>query len=116
EPCRILSAERRGRGGSPMIRLPIIYPDSSHATAVTVSRNELVLEPVRVLDGRWCIRRSGRLVPASADDVDAFVMPDHTVTDGVGEWKRLSKYLADRGLVVPGDRDALGDASRRPLG
>ena len=65
---------------------------------------------VRILDQRWCVRRDGRLVPADADEFDAFVMPDKTVTDGIGEWKRLSRYLADRGLVVPGDRDAIAAA------
>jgi|GEM_PF-6518477 len=34
------------------------------------------------------------------------------VTDGFHTWTRLSKYLADRGLVVPGDRDAIGDLLR----
>ena len=77
-----------------MIRLPFVHPESSHATAVTIAAGELHLEPVRVLDGRWCVRR------------------DHTVTDGVSQWKRLSVYLADRGLVAPGDRDALGGALR----
>lgn len=93
-----------------MIRLPMIHPESSHATAVTISRGEMALEPVRILDQRWCVRRDGRLVPADADEFDAFVMPDKTVTDGIGEWKRLSRYLADRGLVVPGDRDAIAAA------
>ena len=95
-----------------MNRLPIIHPESSHATAVTISRGELVLEPVRILDGRWCVRRDGSLVPADPDKFDAFVMERGEVTDGFHTWTRLSKYLADRGLVVPGDRDAIGDALR----
>jgi len=95
-----------------MIRLPIIHPESSYATAVTLSRNKLVLEPIRIFNGQWCVRRGGQPVPASADEIDAFILPDHTVTDGVGEWARLSKFLADRGLVVPGDRDTIGDALR----
>lgn len=95
-----------------MKRLPTIQPHSSHATAVMISRNEMYLEPIRILNDQWCVRRAGRLVPISADEVDAFIMPDHTVTDGIGEWARLSKYLADRGLVVPGDRDAIGDLLR----
>jgi len=95
-----------------MIRLPIIFEDTSHATALNISRGQLHLEPVRILDGRWCVRRDGRLVPADPDEFDAFVMSDKTVTDGATEWKRLSRYLVDHGLVVPGDRDSIGDALR----
>lgn len=93
-----------------MNQLPFIQPESSHATAVTISRGEMHLEPVRILNGQWCIRRDGHLVPANPDKIDGFVMPDKTVDDGVSQWRRLSRYLADRGLVVPGDRDAIAAA------
>lgn len=95
-----------------MIRLPIIYDDTGYATAVAISRGEMVLEPVRIKDGIWHVRRDGRLVLADPDEFDAFVMERGEVTDGFHIWKRLSRYLANRGLVAPGDRDALGDALR----
>lgn len=93
-----------------MTRLPIIHPESAYATAVTIAAGELHLEPVRILDGRWCIRRNGRLIPVEPGDVDAFVLPRGTVDDGHGEWKRLSRWLADHDLVVPGDRDTIAAA------
>ena len=95
-----------------MRRLLMIHPESSYATAVSISTNELVLEPVRILNGEWCVRRDGRLVPAAADDDDAFVLHDRSVDDGAALWPKLSHFLRDRGVFVPGDRTVLGDAER----
>lgn len=95
-----------------MKRLPTIYPDTSFATAITITRGELHLEPARIKDGQWCVRRDGRLVPAVPDEFDAFIMERGEVTDGYQTWTRLSHYLRDRGLAVRGDREALGDLLR----
>lgn len=95
-----------------MRRLPTIHEDTSFATALTITRGELHLEPARIKDGQWCVRRDGRLVPADPADHDAFVMERGEVTDGLYTWRRLSHYLANRNLVVPGEREALGDLLR----
>ncbi|RIK86608.1 MAG: hypothetical protein DCC69_06600 [Hyphomicrobiales bacterium] len=95
-----------------MKRLPIIYEDTSFATALTITRGEMFLEPARIWNGEWHVRRDGRLVPAVAGEFDAFIMERGEVTDRYQTWTRLSRYLADRGLVVPGDREALGDLLR----
>lgn len=95
-----------------MKRLPIIYEDTSFATAITITRGEMVLEPVRIKDGKWHVRRDRQLIPVEPGDVDALITDDWRVDDGSQSWKRLSHYLRDRGLVVPGDREALGDLLR----
>lgn len=95
-----------------MKRLPIIYEDTSFATALTITRGEMFLEPARIWNGEWHVRRDGRLVPAVPGEFDTFIMERGEVTDGYQTWTRLSRYLADRGLVVPGEREALGDLLR----
>jgi len=95
-----------------MERLPHLHASSSYATAITVEAGALHLEPVRVLDDRWCLRRNCRLIPVEPSDADAFIMPDGTVDDGIGLWPRTSAYLADRGVYVPGGGDVLAAAER----
>lgn len=95
-----------------MIRLPVIHNETSHATAIVVVGRELVLEPARVWNDRWHVRQDRRLVLASADDYDAFILNNRIVTDGVNEWTRLSYFLRDRNLFVPGDSGVLADAER----
>lgn len=96
-----------------MIRLPIVHPETSHATAVRVVGRELEFEPVRVWNDIWCVRRDGRLVPADPADHDAFLLGSYrVVSDGVHEWRSLSHWLKDRGLFVPGDGGTLADAER----
>jgi len=96
-----------------MIRLPVIHNETSHATAVRVAGRELVLEPVRVWNDIWCVRRDGRLVPADPADHDAFLLGSYRiVSDGVREWSGLGHWLKDMGLYVPGDGGTLADAER----
>lgn len=95
-----------------MRRLPIIHPESSFATAISISADQLVLEPVPILNGEWCVRRGGRLVPIQPEDADAFILPDRTIDDGVGLWKRLGHFLRDREVFVPGDGTTLATAEQ----
>ena len=89
-----------------MKRLPFIHDDVGYATAVTISRDEMILEPVRIKDGAWHVRRAGRLIPLEPGDVDVLVTDRGEVTDGYHTWKRLTHFLRDRGVRVPGDFDA----------
>lgn len=89
-----------------MKRLPFIHDDVGYATAVIISREEMILEPVRIWNGAWHVRRDGRLTPLKPGDADALVTDRGEVTDGYHTWKRLTHFLRDRGVRVPGDFDA----------
>lgn len=83
--------------------IPRLERNSSMATAVTVERNGFALEPVRVLDGAWVVRRDGRLVPLDliAPEPDALILIDGRVLDCAHrQWPSLRAFLLDHGLDI----------------
>lgn len=83
--------------------VPRLEHNSVMATSITILRDGVLAEPVRVLNDNWVVRRGGRLVPLNEIDPepDALLLVSGFVEDGHHRrWSGIREFLLDHGIII----------------
>lgn len=83
--------------------VPRLEHNSTMATAITILRDEVLIEPVRVLNDSWVVRRDGRLVPLDQIEPEpgALLLVSGFVEDGNHRrWSGIREFLLDHGIAI----------------